>query len=80
MTSLVLLMANSMHKPKYDDLSLDLYLVETGLQTMDQLVKGTENEMLQCFQVTLNELHQLTQRRRVKPAVMSSSVDSSRTS
>ena len=70
-------MANNMHQPKHDDLSLDNYLVQNGLRTMDQLVKGTENEMLQCLQDTLTELHQLTQRERTEPTVMSS-IDSSR--
>jgi len=78
MTSLVLLMANSMHKPKHGDFSLDIYLVETGLQTIGQLVKGTEYEMLQSFQVTLIELHRLTQQRQAKAAVMTSNVDGSR--
>ena len=61
MTAMVLLTANSMHRPKHSDLSLDSHLVEIGLQTIDKMVKETENETLQSFQATCTELHQRTQ-------------------
>ena len=78
MTSLVLLMANSIHKPKNGDFPLDTYLIETGLQVIDQLVKWPENEALQSFQTILIELHQLMQQRRAKATMMTSNVEGSR--
>lgn len=46
MTAMVLLTANSMHKPNHDDLFLDSHIVKTGLQTIGIMVKETENEKL----------------------------------
>ncbi|KFX92710.1 hypothetical protein O988_07158 [Pseudogymnoascus sp. VKM F-3808] len=63
MTAMVLLTANSMFKPNHGDLSLDRYLVETGLQTVGTMMKETESERLQSFQTTCIELHQRTQER-----------------
>lgn len=63
MTAMVLLTANSMHRPKHGDMSLDNDLVEIGLQTIDKMVKETENEMLKSFQATCTELHQCKQQR-----------------
>lgn len=75
MTAMVLLTANSMHRPKHSDLSLDSYLVEIGLQTIDKMVKETKNEMLQSFQATCTELHQRTQQRYTEANIMANNVD-----
>lgn len=77
MTAMVLLTANSMHKPKHDDLSLDSHLVEIGLRTIGIMVKKTENEKLQSFQATCTELHQRTQQRCAEAAIMANNVDRS---
>jgi hypothetical protein len=77
MTAMVLLTANSMHRPKHGDLLLDSHLVEIGLQTIDKMVKETENEMLQSFQATCTELHQRTQQRCAEAAIMANNVDCS---
>lgn len=74
MTAMVLLTANSIHRPRHGDFSLDSYLVEIGLQIIDKLAKETENEMLQSFQATCTELHQRTQQRCVEAAIMANNV------
>jgi hypothetical protein len=63
MTAMVLLTANSMHRPKHSDSSLDSHLVEIGLQTVDTIMGDTKNETLQSFQATCSELHQYTQQK-----------------
>ncbi|KAF2435307.1 hypothetical protein EJ08DRAFT_580643 [Tothia fuscella] len=77
MTSMVLLTANSMHKPIHSDLSLDKYLVEVGLRTVDKIAKDTGSEMLQSFQETCTELHERTQQKRAEAAGIANSVESS---
>lgn len=61
MTAMMLLVANSMHKPRHGKLFMDNDLVENGLQTVDKMVKETKSELLRSFQVTCTELHQCTQ-------------------
>jgi hypothetical protein len=75
MTAMVLLTANSMHRPRHNDLSLDNHLVEIGLQKIDKMAKETESEMLQSFQATCTELHQRTQQRCSEAAIMASNID-----
>ncbi|KAH7120847.1 fungal-specific transcription factor domain-containing protein [Dendryphion nanum] len=75
MTAMVLLTANSMHRPKHGDLSLDNHLVEIGLRTINTMAKDTENEILQSFQATCTELHQRTQQRCAEAAIMASNAD-----
>lgn len=77
MTAMVLLIANSMHRPKHSDLSLDSHLVEIGLQTVDSMVKETGSDMLRSFQATCTELHQRMQQRCAEAAVMANQVGSS---
>jgi hypothetical protein len=77
MTAMVLLTANSMHRPKHGDLFLDSHLVEIGLQTIDKMVKETENEWLQSFQATCTELHQHAQQRCAEAAIMANDADCS---
>jgi len=77
MTAMVLLTANSMHKPTHGDLFLDNYLVEVGLQKIDKMVKETDNEMLRSFQATCTELHQHTQQRCAEAAIMANTADPS---
>ena len=76
-TAMVLLTANSMHRPTHGDLSLDSHLVETGLQTIDKMVKETKNKMLQSFQATCTELHQRMQQRRAEAVIIASNIDCS---
>jgi hypothetical protein len=61
MTAMMLLVANSMHKPRHDNLFLDNHLVENGLQIVNKMVKETDSELLRSFQITCSELHQRTQ-------------------
>jgi hypothetical protein len=75
MTAMVLLTANSLHKLNHGDLSLDRHLVEIGLQTINQMAKETESEMLQSFHATCTELHQRTQQRCAEAAIMANNVD-----
>jgi hypothetical protein len=75
MTAMVLLTANSLHKLNHGDLSLDKHLVETGLQTIDKMVKETESETLQSFHATCTELHQRTQQRCAEAAIMANNVN-----
>ncbi|KAF2735183.1 hypothetical protein EJ04DRAFT_491964 [Polyplosphaeria fusca] len=75
MTAMVLLTANSMHKPRHGDLFLDSHLVDIGLQTIDKMVKETESETLQSFQATCTELHQRTQQRCAEAAIMANNLD-----
>ncbi len=75
MTAMVLLIANSMHRPNHGDLSLDSQLVEIGLQTVDKMAKETESEMLQTFQATCTELHQRTQQRCAEAAMMANHIN-----
>ncbi|KFY17596.1 hypothetical protein V492_00538 [Pseudogymnoascus sp. VKM F-4246] len=77
MTAMVLLTANSLHKPNHNELFLDSHLVEAGLQTIGIMVKETENEKLQSFQATCIELHQRAQQRCAEAAIMANSVDRS---
>jgi glycerate-2-kinase len=74
---MVLLAANSMHRPKHDNLSLDSHLVEIGLQTIDKMVKATKNKMLQSFQDTCTELHQRMQQRCAEAVVIANNVNCS---
>ena len=75
MTAMVLLTANSMHRPKHGDLSLDSHLVEIGLQKIDKMVKETESEKLRSFQATCTEMHQRTQQRCAEAAIIASNID-----
>ena len=75
MTAMMLFIANSMHRPRHGDLSLDNHLVEIGLQTIDKMVKVAENEKLQSFQATCTELHKRTQQRCAGAAIMANNVD-----
>ena len=78
MTAMVLLTANSMHRPRHGDLSLDRYLVESGLRTVDRLVKEIGNNgTLQSFRMTCTELHQRTQERCAEAAITVKTVGSS---
>lgn len=77
MTSVVLLIANSMHRPKHGDLSLDSHLVENGLQSMSEMIKETENEALQSFLATCTEMHQSMQQRCAAAAMIANGVVSS---
>ncbi|KAH8799847.1 fungal-specific transcription factor domain-containing protein [Xylogone sp. PMI_703] len=77
MTAMLLLTANSMHRPEHSNVSLDSNLVETGLQTVDKMARETESEMLQSFQATCTELHQRTQQRCAEAAIMANSVNCS---
>lgn len=70
MTAMVLLTANSMHRPRHSDLSLDSHLVEVGLQRIDRMVKKTNNTMLQSFQATCLELHQRVQQNGAEGIMM----------
>lgn len=64
MTAMMLLTANSMHKPQHDKLSIDKQLVDDGLQVIDRIVEETENEALRSFQGTCAELLQHALQRR----------------
>ncbi|EHK44580.1 hypothetical protein TRIATDRAFT_224048 [Trichoderma atroviride IMI 206040] len=75
MTAMVILTANSMHKPQHNNLALDSQLIEVGLQTVDQMVQETGNEMLKSFRATCAELHQHTQRRCVEAAIRANTVE-----
>jgi hypothetical protein len=75
MTAMVLLTANSMHRPNHGALSLDIHLVESGLRTIDKMAKEAENETLKSFQTTCTELHQRTQQRCAEAAIMANSVE-----
>ncbi|KAF1849108.1 uncharacterized protein K460DRAFT_278392 [Cucurbitaria berberidis CBS 394.84] len=75
MTAMVLLIANSMHRPKHSDSSLDRQLVDFGLQTVDRMVKETENETIRSCQATFAELHQLMQKRCAESAITANNVD-----
>jgi hypothetical protein len=76
-TAMVLLAANSMHRPKHGNLALDSHLVEIGLQTIDKMVKETRNKMLQSFQDTCTELHQRMQERCVEAIIRANNVNCS---
>lgn len=76
MTAMLLLTANSMHRPIHDDLFFDSHLVETGLQTIKDMMEETESETLQSFQATCSELHQRTQQKCAEAvAIMPNIVD-----
>jgi hypothetical protein len=75
MTAVVLLIANSMHRPNHRELFLDTHLVENSLRAFNKVLKDTENEVLHSFLATCTELHQRTQRRCAEAAIMDNSVD-----
>ena len=61
MTAMVVLTANSMHKPQHDDLVSDKELVSDGLQFLDKMVEDNKCEVLRTFHQTCTELHQRVQ-------------------
>ncbi|PTB42725.1 hypothetical protein M441DRAFT_57394 [Trichoderma asperellum CBS 433.97] len=75
MTAMVLLTANSMHRPQHNKLALDSQLIEVGLQTLEKMVQETGSEMLKSFQATCAELYQHTQRRCDEAAIIANNVD-----
>jgi hypothetical protein len=70
MTAMVLLVANSMHKPRHSNVFLDNHLVEGGLQTVGRMVKETESELLRSYHTTCTELLQRTREKCAKAAIM----------
>lgn len=75
MSAMLLLTANSMFKPKHGDLSLDSYLVDIGIQTIDRMAGETGDESLWSFQATCTELHQRTQLRCAEAAIVVTNAD-----
>ncbi|OAL50018.1 hypothetical protein IQ07DRAFT_567597 [Pyrenochaeta sp. DS3sAY3a] len=75
MTAMLLLTANSLHRPEYRGLALDIHLVEIGLQTVDRFVKETGDGRLLSFQATCTELHQRAQQRRAEAAIVADNAD-----
>lgn len=71
----MLLMVNSMHRSRYDNMSLDNQLVEAGLRTLDEMVEETQSEALRSFRKTCTELNQDALRRRVEAAVTANNAD-----
>jgi hypothetical protein len=70
MTAMMLLTANSMHKPQHDNSSLDKQLVDAGLQSLDRIVEETKSEVMQSFQETCTELHRRAQQMRGQAIMM----------
>lgn len=75
MTAMLLLTANSLHRPEHRDMVLDIHLVDIGLQTVDGFVKETGDERLLSFQATCTELHQRAQQRRAETVIMADNAD-----
>ncbi|KIX06946.1 uncharacterized protein Z518_04922 [Rhinocladiella mackenziei CBS 650.93] len=70
MTAMILLTANSMHRPRHEKISFDSQLVASGLQTIDTMVEEMESEALRSFRGTCAELNQEVQRRSRGEATM----------
>lgn len=64
MTAMMLLIANSMHKPQHDKLFSDTQLIKHSLQTLDQMVEETQSVGLRSLRETCVELNKDALRRR----------------
>ena len=75
MTAMMLLTFNSMQNYQHDKLLEDDQLVEMGLHMLEQVLEGTESDMIRSFHDTCARLHQECQRKRIEAMVMVNDID-----
>ena len=56
MTAMMLLIANTMHRPDHSHYLLDSQLIDVGMKTVDRMADGSRNDALEAFRVTFVEL------------------------
>jgi hypothetical protein len=75
MTAMMLLTFNNMQNYRHDKLLMDDQLVETGLHMLEQVLEGTESDMIHSFHDTCAKLHRECQRKRAEAMVMVDDLD-----
>lgn len=63
MTAMMLLTANTMHRPDHGYYSLDSQLIDVGMKTVDRMAEGSKSDALEAFKVTFVELRRDAWRR-----------------
>lgn len=70
MTAMMLLIANTMHRPDHGYYSLDSQLIDVGMKTVDRMADGRRNDVLEVFRVTFVELRRDAWRRHKAATTM----------
>lgn len=70
MTAIMLLTANTMHRPDHGYYSSDSHIIDVGMKTVDLIADGSGNDTIKAFRATLVELRHDAWRRHKAATVM----------